>query len=156
MYDDHDETMVVADSPRSTNWPKSLHLWFSAATAVSVRQTSIILLNAPTIRGSGGGEYTLVSQLQSRAISAAAFEVIKSFSAPALTQQPPPPPRSPVCWRHHVTTAHLFTHNPPINQPNCCWEQQLKFRRKDLNWQKHCPRPVTRARVFILVWFLSL
>lgn len=47
----------------STSWPKSHLFWFTAASTVSVLLSSIILLNALTIRVCPEREYTLVSQL---------------------------------------------------------------------------------------------
>lgn len=48
---------------QSTSWPKSHLFWFTAASTVSVWLSSIILLNALTIRVRPEREYTLVSQL---------------------------------------------------------------------------------------------
>lgn len=48
---------------QSTNWPESHLFWFTAASTVSVWLSSIILLNALTIRVCPEREYTLVSQL---------------------------------------------------------------------------------------------
>lgn len=57
------EALHSVNPPQFTNWPKSHLFWFTTASTVSVWLSSIILLNALTIRVCPEREYTLVSQL---------------------------------------------------------------------------------------------